>query len=83
MNLDTDAQRHLRALLKHIGENPVDVKSVTFNLDKATVTITKRKTGGSSTENPGVGVEDTSQKTGEWVYTEGRGGEVTTVAEDG
>jgi hypothetical protein len=61
MNLDTDAQRHLRALLRLIGENPVDVKTVTFNLDKATANVTKKK---------GSGVADTSQKTGEWVYTE-------------
>jgi hypothetical protein len=61
MNLEQDAQRHLRALLRLIGENPIDVKTVTFNLDKATVTVSRRKTGGVS--------EDTSQKTGEWVFT--------------
>lgn len=61
MNLEPEAARHLRALVRLVGENPDAINSITFNLNKGTVSVTRKK---------GVGVADTTQKTEGWVYTE-------------
>lgn len=75
MKISEDAQRHLRALVRLIGEDPNTITSVTFNLKVGTALVAPRK-------RVGGGLEDTSKKGGV-LTTEATGVKTGAGTEDG